>query len=132
MSITMLTALLYNLDHKHREADKKALEAEYSRGYEQGSQCAYDGGWESNFKNLQERVEAYEKASGLSIEYGWNRPEKVGETVRALLEGPKEIKQLLSSAKWGVNQAERNKEALQRYVEILEKVVNIRKPEEQG
>lgn len=127
MSITMLTALIYNVDHSHKMADKNKLEAEYNRGYEAGSRRDYDKGWESNFHNLQERVHLYEQASGLSIEYGWHRAEKVGEIVKAILEGKQEIKQLLSSAKWGVKQAERNKEALQEYVDILTKVMGEEK-----
>ena len=91
-----------------------------------------DRSWEFNFKSLEEIVKKFEEASGLNIKYGWHRPEKIGETVRAILEGKNTIEKLLNSAKWGVKQAEQNKEALQGYVDILEKVLSVDNPEGQA
>jgi hypothetical protein len=121
MSITMLTALLYNLDHSHKMVDKAALDAEYSRGYEQGAKRDYDKSWESNFRSLQEHVHKFEQASGLKIEYGW-QSEKIGGMVRLLLDGNAEIDRVLNQSKWGLRQAESNKQALEKQIAILEQV----------
>ncbi len=47
----------------------------------------------SEHASLIERVRKFEKASGLSIEHGWEKPETIGAAVRQVLEkGPLEIR----------------------------------------
>lgn len=43
-----------------------------------------------NYKTLQDNIRKFEKASGLNLsalQYGWKKPEKIGDAVRAVLNG---------------------------------------------
>jgi hypothetical protein len=122
MSITMLTALLYNVDHKHKKLEEKRLREEYEKGYAVGQKRTYDSGWEKNFKSLEEKVKLFENASGLQIEYGWNNA-KLGETVNALLKSKEKLKRVLDDTTWGITRAEQIKKCLQESKEIMEKVL---------
>jgi hypothetical protein len=131
MSITMLTALLYNIDHSHKMADKRILDAEYSRGYEHGAKRDYDKGWESNFKDLQERVRLYEEASGLNIQYGWQKAEKIGAVVKILLDGNAPLKRILDTAKYNLSKTEDLKNEIEKQIKILEGTM-VGAPQEEG
>jgi hypothetical protein len=123
MNITMLTALLYNVENKHRKLDEKRLREEYDKGYQLGQKRTYDSSWEKNFKTLEEKVKHFEEASGLQIQYGWNNAQ-LGEAVKALLGSKSELKRALGNATWGIKQADDLRESFQKYKEVLEKVIN--------
>jgi hypothetical protein len=131
MSITMLTALLYNVEHKHQKLEEKRLREEYEKGYAVGQKRTYDSSWEKNFKSLEEKVKLFEEASGLQIQYGWHN-EKLGKTVDALRKSKQEIKQMLRDTTWGISQAEKIKECLQGYREILETVIKGEENDDEG
>jgi hypothetical protein len=123
MSITMLTALLYNVDHKHQKLEEKRLREEYEKGYAVGQKRTYDSSWEKNFKSLEEKVKLFEEASGLQIQYGWNNA-KIGEAVNAIVNADQKLKNLLSDVTWGLRKSDEIKQVLAQYEEILKKIVN--------
>lgn len=43
--------------------------------------------WKENYRELHDKVRAFEAASGLTIDRGWHAPAQVGEAVRMLLGG---------------------------------------------
>lgn len=50
-------------------------------------------------RELETRVQAFEAASGLSLQHGWNEPRQVGEAVQAVLRGRAAHQQLLTHVK---------------------------------
>jgi hypothetical protein len=123
MSMTMLTALVYAVSQRQSKADIAALQKAHDEGYDSGKKSTHHQDYEKYYKELREKIDAFEKASGLSIQYGWEKPEKLGKAVRVLLDGDAEISRLLQQAKYGVQSAERLKESLEKHVQILESVV---------
>ena len=119
----MLTALLYAVQTKHLKLDASALNAERDKGYAEGLSQSQDGTYEKAYRELRERVQAFEEASGVDVQYGW-KVEKIGEAVRAIMSGDSEIKRLLSQARYGVQSAERLKTELQNHADILESVLS--------
>ena len=120
MSITMLTALIYAVSNRQSKADAAALTAARDEGYRQGVSRTRTDEYEKYYKELKERVDAYEKGSGLLISYGWTQPEKIGKVVRMLMDGKANIKTVLDQAKYGVGHAERIRETLQKQVDVLQ------------
>jgi exonuclease VII small subunit len=119
----MLTALLYAVQTKHLKLDASVLTKARNDGYAEGVARTQEGTYEKAYRELQERVEAFDKASGIDVQYGW-KVEKIGEAVRVIMSGDSEIKRLLSQAKYGVQSAERLKTELQNHADILESVLS--------
>lgn len=67
-------------------------EAAYKRGHLDGKKEAEEyhkeNNWEAkDLKELQKKVQAFERASGVSLNIGWHDPEKVGNAVHQVLNG---------------------------------------------
>jgi len=120
MSITMLTALIYAVSNCQSKADEAALNKARDDGYKEGVSRVQTDHYEEYYKELKEKVDAYEKASGLLISYGWTQSEKIGKVVRMLMDGKANIKTVLEQAKYGVGHAERIRETLQKQVDVLQ------------
>jgi len=123
MSITMLTALVYAVSQRQSKVDAAALKAARDEGFQSGRSTIHQNDYEKYYHELKEKVESFEKASGLEIRYGWQQPDKIGSTVRILLDGNAGIRSVLDHAKWGVSQTERIKAQLEKQVAILEKAM---------
>jgi hypothetical protein len=79
MSLTMLTALIYAVANRQNKADAAALNAARDEGYKQGVSRTNADYYEKQYKELEEKVDAFDKASGLNIRYGlwWDREDWV-------------------------------------------------------
>lgn len=67
-------------------------EAAYKRGHFDGKKEADDyhkeNNWEAKeLKELQKKVQAFERASGVNLNIGWQEPEKIGSAVHQVLNG---------------------------------------------
>ena len=129
MDRTMLTALLYAVKQKQAKIDSAALFAAKNEGYKEGVSRSKDAHFEKSYNELDERIRTFEKSSGLSIRYGYEGTEKIGEAVHTLLHADEEIKALLSKVKYSIKSSERLTKELQEHAGILEKVM-ITKSEE--
>ena len=50
---------------------------------------------------------AFEKASGLNIQYGWGKPERIGEIVKLIIEAETHpLKRILDTAKYNFSKTE--------------------------
>ena len=120
MSLTFLTAIAYAIQHRQDKLDSAALTAARDEGYKQGSARSKDAFWEKEHKELTEKVEAFEKASGLNIKWGWHKPEKVGTIVKLLLEGEAPLKRILDTAKYNLSKTEDLKTEIEKQIKVLE------------
>lgn len=125
MSMTMLTALIYAMSIRQSKIDTATLSAEYNRGHTDGKEGANRGrnDFERYYKELAEKVEAFDKASGLQIRYGWHKPDKVGAVVNLLLGGSAGLQQVLNTAKHNLRNTESLKEAIEKQIGILEHAI---------
>jgi hypothetical protein len=99
MSMTMLTALLYAVSKVNTRADEKALREAKDDGYKQGLQRG--GDFAERFRNLEERVREFEKASGLNVQYASDKIiPAMGSAVQALMRGDAQVKHILSDLKF--------------------------------
>ena len=130
MDRKMLTALLYAVKQKQAKIDAAALSVERNKGYEEGVAQSKDAYFEKSYKELDERVKTFEKSSGLSIRYGYEGTEKMGEAVHTLLHADKEMKALLSQVKYSIKSSERLTKELQEHADILEQVLITKTTEE--
>ena len=91
VDMPFLCAVLRRAVEQH--TTKAKLQSEFNRGYDEG----YDDGkkdiedkikWrdERNTK-LENQIDEFEKASGFRLTEGWNKPKKVGEAVKMVLNG---------------------------------------------
>jgi hypothetical protein len=84
-----LAAILRKVHESHVSLDSlgERLRAEFTRGKDEGTRSV-----ESNadaLKNLTEKVQRFEAASGVSIARSWEQSERIGAAVRQVLEkGP--------------------------------------------
>jgi hypothetical protein len=97
-----------------------ALKAARDEGYKQGSARTQDAYYEKHYKELYDKVEAFEKASGLNIQYGWQKPDKIGEIVKILLDGNAPLKRILDTAKYNLSKTEDLKTEIEKQIKILE------------
>ncbi len=69
------------------------LRENYDRGYTDGeASCQERITWETKqLRELQERVRAFEKSSGISIMHDWRPAETIGRAVRTVLDGQMEF-----------------------------------------
>lgn len=86
-----LAALLRkSIEQTVDEAERKEIaDREYQRGLAAGKK---DSTWEAerdkkHLNDLREKVKAFEAASGIEIQYGWNKAERIGDAVKAILNG---------------------------------------------
>jgi hypothetical protein len=132
MSITMLTALMYALGNRQTKDMDKAIREARDEGYKQGSARAQDAYYEKQYKELDEKVQSFEKASGLNIKYGWNKPEKIGEVVKILLNGNAPLNKILDTAKYNLSKTEDLKNEIEKQIKILENsLVGVPQDEEE-
>jgi len=128
----MLTALLYAVQNRQNKADAAALNAARDKGYKEGSSRTQDAYYEKQYKELDEKVQSFEKASGLNIKYGWNKPEKIGEVVKILLNGNAPLKRILDTAKYNLTKTEDLKNEIEKQIKILENsLVGVPQDEEE-
>lgn len=120
MSITMFTALAYALNQRQTKADDAALNKARNEGYQQGVKSTHGAYYEDEYNKLVEKLRIYEKASGLTIQYGWQKPEKVGAIVKMIMEGHAPLKQILDTAKYNLSNTEDLKTAIEKQIKVLE------------
>jgi len=70
---------------KFKDANREALNLGIKKGREQ-MEGRLDS-WRKSYDELKQRVNVFEKASGIEITGYWNKPDKVGVIVRAVLKG---------------------------------------------
>lgn len=120
MSMTMLTALVYAVSQRQTKADAAALNQARDEGYKSGVSRANADYYEKQYKQLNEKVQAYEKASGLDIEYGWKKPDKVGAIVKLLLDGNAGLKRILDTAKYNLSKTDDLKAEIEKQIKVIE------------
>jgi hypothetical protein len=120
MSMTMLTALAYAIQQKHVKQDEAALNKARNEGYEQGSKRTDGEYWRKSYEELRVKVEAFEKASGLNVQYGWSKPEKIGSIVKLILDGNAPLKRILDTAKYNLSKTEDLKTEIEKQIKVLE------------
>ena len=120
MSITMLTALAYAINQRGIRADEAALNKARNEGYAQGSARTQDAYWEKEYKTLQDKVDEFEKGSGLNIRYGWHKPEKIGPIVKLVMDGNAPLKRILDTAKYNLSKTEDLKTEIEKQIKVLE------------
>jgi hypothetical protein len=120
MSLTFLTAIAYAIQHRQDKVDEAAIRAARDEGYKQGSARSKDVYWEKEHKDLKEKVDAFEKASGLNIQWGWSKPEKVGAIVKLLLDSEAPLRQILQTAKYNLSKTEDLKAEMERQIKVIE------------
>ena len=123
MSLTFFTALAYAIQHRQDKIDEAALNAARDAGYKEGVRRTGDDRYENYYKELKANVDAYEKASGLQIQYGWAKPEKVGAIVKLLLEGNAGIKRLLDTAKYNLTKTNDLKDEIEKQIKVIEAAI---------
>ena len=120
MSMTMLTALAYAIDQRNKRADDAALNKARNEGYQEGVKRTNSDYFEKQYKELKEKVEAFEKASGLNIQYGWNKPGKIGAIVKLIVDGNAPLKRILDTAKYNLSKTEDLKTEIEKQIKVLE------------
>lgn len=130
MSITMLTALLYAIQTKHLKIDAAVINKAKDEGYKEGSARTQDAYYEKQYTELHDKVEAFEKASGLNIQYGWQKPDKIGAVVKVLLDGNAPLKRILETAKYNLSKTEDLKTEIEKQIKVLESAI-VGSPQEE-
>ena len=125
MSITMLTALAYAINQRGIRADEAALNKARDEGYEQGSGEHRMHIGKRNTKHCIDKVDEFEKASGLNIQYGWHKPEKIGDIVKLFLDGNAPLKRILDTAKYNLSKTEDLKKEIEKQIMVLESALSI-------
>ena len=131
MSITMLTALAYAINQRGIRADEAALNKARDEGYAQGSARTQDAYWEKEYKTLQDKVDEFEKGSGLNIRYGWHKPEKIGPIVKLVMDGNAPLKRILDTAKYNLSKTEDLKTEIEKQIKVLESAM-VGTPQAEG
>ena len=125
MSMTMFTAIAYALNRKQSKADEAILRKEREEGYKEGVKRSGSDFYERSYTTLQEKMKEFEEGSGLNIEYGWDKPYKIGQIVRSILSGDKNLKSALRDIEYSIKQAERLKSTLEEQAKELESVIIV-------
>jgi hypothetical protein len=120
MSMTMLTALVYAVSQRQSKIDAAELNKAREEGYKSGVSRTNADYYEKQYKELDEKVHAFEKASGLTIQYGWSKPEKVGAIVKLLLDGQAPLKRILDTAKYNLTKTDDLKTEIEKQIKVLE------------
>jgi hypothetical protein len=129
MNITMLTALAYAIQQKGTKLDQQALDKARNDGYKQGCQRTNAAYYEDQYNKLLDSVRAYEKASGLSIQYGWGKPSRIGEIVKMIMNHDAPLKRILDTAKYNLSKTEDLKTEIERQIKVLESAMVGQKTE---
>ena len=129
MSMTMFTALIYAVGKRQSKIDERALNEARNAGYKEGAARTNADYYEKLYKELQEKVKKFENAAGLNIEYGWNI-EKIGETVKMLMDGDAPLKRILDTAKYNLRKTEDLKVEMERQIKVLESAMSRTHPHE--
>ena len=74
---------------------------------------------------------AYEKASGLTIQYGWQKPDKIGAIVKLIMDGNAPIKRILDTAKYNLSKTEDLKVEIEKQIKVLESTLVGQKAEDE-
>ncbi len=120
MSITMFTALAYAINQRQTKADEAALNAARNEGYQSGIKSTGGAWYQDQYDKMMEKVTAFEKASGLNIQYGWQKPEKIGAIVKLIMDGDAPLKRILDTAKYNLSKTEDLKTEIEKQIKILE------------
>ena len=127
MDMRMFTALVYAVKRSHRSIDERALKEATDKAFESGQNSASH--FAQNYKDLQEKVSAFEKASGLTIQYGWNgKPDKVGAAVKMIIDHDKTLDALMRQMKYASDSAERLKKEIDEQIEAMRKALAFPEP----
>lgn len=127
MDMRMFTALVYAVKRSHRSIDERALKEATDKAFESGQNSASH--FAQNYKDLQEKVSAFEKASGLSIQYGWNgKPDKVGAAVKMIIDRDGTLNALMRQMKYASDSAERLKKEIDEQIEAMRKALAFPEP----
>lgn len=130
MTITMLTALAYAIDQKHKRANKSELERERNVGYQQGLKSSNHQWYLDQYEKLKDKVEKFEKVSGLQIQYGSTPPEKIGHIVSSILRGDTNLNHILNDVNYSIRSAEKLKESLVAQAKELQEFIAGREKKE--
>lgn len=86
------------------EAEKaKIKSAAFEEGYKAGREANRES---KQLQELQDKVRAFEEASGLHIQYGWESPRKIGEAVKRVLSEQTPLDSLVKVRNWISNEIE--------------------------
>jgi hypothetical protein len=116
----MLTALIYAVNQRSTRADEAALRQARDEGYKEGVKCTNANNYEKQYRELHDKIAAFEKTSGLNIQYGWSKPEKVGVIVKMLLDGDAPLKRILETAKYNLSKTVDLKTEIEKQIVVLE------------
>lgn len=121
LDMKMFTAIIYAVNQRLTRADTAALEKAKAEGYKQGKESIsrYGQDWEKQYRELQEKVDAFDKASGLNIRYGWGKTEKIGRAVQLLLDGDRDIKDMLRHLEYACTRFADTKESIEKQMEVV-------------
>lgn len=126
MGMTMFTAIAYAITQRQAKSDVAALNEATQRGIEIGEKRADHN--HRSYELLREKIEVFEKASGLSIEHAWRGPKDTGVAVSRLLSGNKDLKQLTSSMRYATKQLESGVKALKEQGKVFEDAIRLCDP----
>lgn len=130
MSITMLTALAYAIDQKHKRENKSDLDKARNEGYQQGLKSTNHHWYQEQYDKMDKRVKEFEDASGLSIRYGSTPPAKIGGIVSAILSGNTKLDSLLRDVNYSLRSTEKLKETLEQQAKELQEFIAGREKDE--
>jgi len=119
MDMKMFTALAYAINNRQSKVDAEALKKARDEGYQDGVKRTRLDRYEEYYKELSAKVDAFEKASGLEIKYGW-KPEKIGKIVRTILDGNREIGQMIGHLKYACQRFGDTKESIEKQIKVVE------------
>ena len=131
MSLTMLTALAYAINQRGTKADEHALNKARNEGYQNGLKSTHGAYYEDQYNKLVNKVVAFEKASGLNIQYGWAKPDRIGEIVKLIIGGDAPLKRILDTAKYNLSKTEDLKMEIEKQIKVLEGAMVGQKAEDE-
>jgi hypothetical protein len=129
MTRTMLTALAYAIDQKHKRNTKSDLSKSWNDGYKKGLESTNHEWYEEQYNKINQKVEEFEKASGLQIRYGSAAPEKIGGIVSAILRGDAKLNRVLTDIRYSIKSAEDLKTTLESQAKEIEVFLEKKEPQ---
>lgn len=126
MDMRMFTAICYAISSRQKRADEAALKAARDEGYKEGVHRSGSDKWEQYYNELREKVEAFEKSSGIYIQYNRGKIENIGEAVQLLMSGDSSLNQELRHFEYAVrcanDTAKTITESVRNFRSVLEKM----------
>ena len=113
LSVTMLTALAYAIDQKHKRSNKADLDKARNEGYQQGLKSTSHQWYEDQYNKQKDIIETFQKSSGIDIRYGHKDVGQLGEIVRAIVGGEKNLENILRELRYSLRSLDRMKEQLE-------------------